>query len=524
MAPRADAPLALCVLLLAQRTLAARHDEVHRAQPVVSDPQQDANSQFHSPVASDDALQGGRHTRQAATGRDEFVCPDPSVSDQSCSGGSVFDCRKKQAVCELYRLAFTPVPNTRSSGQVTWSGVSLDTCATRCARAAPACRHFSFRDRQCILGCRGGSSGCVKSGELIKDFSWTYYFLDARKLATITRRVLLKLKDEAASNKINDIIGRLGPSPEDSVSRAAGESVQRLFTSELGSTALIANGQVDSLPVDCGRRPLAGIPGLVPFVTGGEPATPGQYPWQARILVFEGGSAKHQCGGVVITSRHVLTAAHCLRAVGIAETTVTVGENNLDVRGSSKQEFIAENFQFHQFYGKGPGPLGKTQYWNDLMLVKLSKAIEFNNVVQPACLPLPGLFESDLYARCNVSGWGKTEERETVSSVLLRGVSTPLVSNEYCLAPEVYGASFNPDIMFCAGNLDPSMPADACQGDSGGPLTCELPISEQDFTERFAVYGVVSHGHLKGCGEEPGVYTKVEYFTNWILDTIRKLN
>lgn len=64
----------------------------------------------------------------------------------------------------------------------------------------------------------------------------------------------------------------------------------------------------------------------------------------------------------------------------------------------------------------------------------------------------------------------------------------------------------------CAGY--PKGGRDACQGDSGGPLMCR---SESSASQYYLV-GIVSHG--KGCARanEPGVYTRVALFVNWILD------
>ena len=49
---------------------------------------------------------------------------------------------------------------------------------------------------------------------------------------------------------------------------------------------------------------------------------------------------------------------------------------------------------------------------------------------------------------------------------------------------------------------------DACQGDSGGPFVCAI-------NNKAVLVGVVSHG--SGCGEagKPGIYGKVDFFTNW---------
>ena len=60
------------------------------------------------------------------------------------------------------------------------------------------------------------------------------------------------------------------------------------------------------------------------LILGGEETVPGEWPW-AVILQFTDDDMR--CGGVLISSRHVLTAAHCV--VGGLEGAV-LGEHDLD--------------------------------------------------------------------------------------------------------------------------------------------------------------------------------------------------
>ena len=48
-------------------------------------------------------------------------------------------------------------------------------------------------------------------------------------------------------------------------------------------------------------------------IVGGEPAYFGAWPWQVMVkeATFLGLFTKNKCGGVLLNSRYVLTAAHC---------------------------------------------------------------------------------------------------------------------------------------------------------------------------------------------------------------------
>lgn len=54
---------------------------------------------------------------------------------------------------------------------------------------------------------------------------------------------------------------------------------------------------------------------------------------------------------------------------------------------------------------------------------------------------------------------------------------------------------------------------DACQGDSGGPFLCRNPMAKN----QWYLAGIVSHG--EGCARphEPGVYTRVSKYIDWIF-------
>ena len=39
-----------------------------------------------------------------------------------------------------------------------------------------------------------------------------------------------------------------------------------------------------------------------------------QMPWMVSLGVYFGTGYEHQCGGSIVTTRHILTAAHCFQS------------------------------------------------------------------------------------------------------------------------------------------------------------------------------------------------------------------
>ena len=54
---------------------------------------------------------------------------------------------------------------------------------------------------------------------------------------------------------------------------------------------------------------------------------------------------------------------------------------------------------------------------------------------------------------------------------------------------------------------------DSCSGDSGGPLMAR--------TDKWYLTGLVSFGTNECDSSLPGVYTRVSFFLDWILETLR---
>uniref|UniRef100_A0A3B4VI55 trypsin n=1 Tax=Seriola dumerili TaxID=41447 RepID=A0A3B4VI55_SERDU len=237
-------------------------------------------------------------------------------------------------------------------------------------------------------------------------------------------------------------------------------------------------------------------------IFGGSKSFPGAHPWQVSVQTRPIGASyefSHMCGGILLTSCWVLTAAHCVEPTD--EFQVVLGGVNIEKQEGMDQTIPVIQTIVHENYRDTPRAL-----YNDIALLKLKVTdspycAKETRFVKTVCLPDQPFPAGKL---CVISGWGATEKKAHSSQLLNAHVL--LISEERCKASHVYGNLLD-NSMLCAGTMNGGI--DSCQGDSGGPLVCE-----QNGTHYIT--GVVSWGHGCGVKNKPGVYANVQTFLNWI--------
>ena len=255
----------------------------------------------------------------------------------------------------------------------------------------------------------------------------------------------------------------------------------------LHGIGVIESDQDQSEPKPEGdQRPLA--------IIGGQLADVDAWPWMVSLQNSRG----HFCGGALVASDAVLTAAHCIVGESTDDVTAVIGRANLD-------SVTGESISAIEFIGHPDYDPESDEADIAVILLKTPATTAPIPWVQPDQLQLtePGV-------DAVIMGWGTTiEDGNGVTD--LRQATVPIVSREQANRPISYDGRVS-ETMLPAGVFAGG--TDTCQGDSGGPLVVT------DEAGQYHVGGITSWG--RGCGRPnlPGIYTRVTSFDEWIDENV----
>lgn len=243
-------------------------------------------------------------------------------------------------------------------------------------------------------------------------------------------------------------------------------------------------------------------------IVNGIDAPPGKYPWFAHLKIRLSNGIEWGCGGTLIHSDIVMTAAHCFSqeeedTASIIKTTIYINATNFNHYNTAQDSGVhirlVERTILHPDYRHNES----SSYQNDLALVHLKEPI---SIVPPLSLndnPSIPTALSDVI----VIGFGILQEGggatagilipDRLQQVTLRPTFTS--SCPTVLAEATNGViSINETIQICTIGQN----KDSCKGDSGGPV-----LFYDAGNEIFRQVGIVSFG--VGCARPVSVINNV---------------
>ncbi|EFX79659.1 hypothetical protein DAPPUDRAFT_104230 [Daphnia pulex] len=259
--------------------------------------------------------------------------------------------------------------------------------------------------------------------------------------------------------------------------------------------------------ITCGVGPASLPRGKTPTVgiVGGTNAEKNSWPFMVGLRIA--GMSTVFCGGSIISTTRILTAAHCvneLSTLDVLGLKVSLGMHSQGdgntLRDDAQQTRRITRVVYHIDFNM------ETMV-NDVAILTMDPPLNYSKAISPVCLP-PAKTDSDQFSKnAAIIGWGLLNS-DGSKPVVLQQATVKITKKEKCRrAWDSVVPILNQHI--CAGADEKGV----CQGDSGGPLV----VQTRDGSSAWTQVGVTSFGSsCSATSNQPSVFASVAFFRDWI--------
>ncbi len=174
-------------------------------------------------------------------------------------------------------------------------------------------------------------------------------------------------------------------------------------------------------------------------IVGGEPVKTDTWGWAVSICVRD----NHICGGSLISSTLIVTAAHCLTSItSPSSLRINVGSKYLS---NIRQQRSVSNIYIHHNYDTNT-------FINDIAIIRLESSINMTDQSTALiCLPSTNDTEYPSADETVVAiGWGILSSDDTTPSNILQQVTLNIIPNSVMNCDKILKDN---NLQFCAGIL-----------------------------------------------------------------------
>lgn len=220
---------------------------------------------------------------------------------------------------------------------------------------------------------------------------------------------------------------------------------------------------------------------------GGNETDIAQYPYALQLHYLD----QLECGGILVSDRFALTAAHCIYDKTMEYFVIRAGTSTL---GEGGQTFIISEAMFHPKFD-----LSQDNY--DAALLLLSEAVTISSATLAELTTDDSAITEG--ATITVAGWGWMElNNNNEYSPTIRDTDLTILGDKEC--KKSYDTPHITEAMFCA-NYSGSTIRDFCFGDYGGPAVID-----------GVVQGIISFGESCGDGYHGKVFVRISKIREWV--------
>ncbi|XP_050554895.1 trypsin, alkaline B-like isoform X2 [Spodoptera frugiperda] len=240
---------------------------------------------------------------------------------------------------------------------------------------------------------------------------------------------------------------------------------------------------------------VAAVPPKQSVIVGGSVAVISQYPSVVGLLYSSNGINFYQvCVGTIVTTKSILTAAHCVYGDAVYKWRARAGSSWANSGGTV---YALNSFTIH------PTFTFRTMN-NDIAILRTPVVITNTNVIKPVSIAGVNYNLPDNQVVWAV-GWG-TSLVGAAPDEKLRHIEGRIISEHTCSSKyAAVGANVTSD-MLCFG-WPYGVSRNRCQGDSGSPVY-----------HHTTLVGISSWGYGCDIPGYPGVNTRISKLSIWIQE------
>lgn len=220
-------------------------------------------------------------------------------------------------------------------------------------------------------------------------------------------------------------------------------------------------------------------------IIGGQTAEDGLAPYQVSLQTIPG---SHLCGGAIIDSEWIITAAHCVTGWPPQFIRVAVGSN---LYTEPLEIYYLDRIHLHCNFDQ-------PKYHNDIAVLHVNSTMRWNEKVQPIALPGKMLNTSEALL---LTGWGLISLWDPYPEALQKLNMYQVQRNE-CSEMLQEFEDINVDVGHVCAYVKRYQ--GACHGDNGGPLVYNNTL-------------VGVHAWSYPCADGyPDIFTNIWYYRDWL--------
>ena len=256
------------------------------------------------------------------------------------------------------------------------------------------------------------------------------------------------------------------------------------------------------------------------LISRGRNAKVNEFPFMIRLAMrkYHFSTEEQICGGSLIDSNWILTAAHCIYSkydstdkIPFYSITAIVGAHGWD--DGYPFAVMLEDIHVHPNYDH-------YKIINDIALIQIPDEIKnYLQVPENDLIHINTKSSMPFGKQLQIAGWGLLHENDrsfkTQIPEVLQATNVTLINYNNCvrrLNKLRRSLENEKHTVVCAISKTRK---DSCGGDSGGPLFKKV-------NDEWIIYGILSFGHSACGSSEPSVYTNLEHYSDWIKRKIRE--